>query len=1009
MRLISRFFYVFYLFNLFVCFSLFSQNSWGNKPVDIADYLYISESYQSSFRYYGISSFFPNLKSLNYSNKYNQISSSLRLNDPGSEKKLMDFVDKYPTKNIENYFYFDLANFFFYKGDYPYALKWFKKLKTSDIDFFRKDEYFFNKGYTLFATKQYKSSKQFFEKVKDVPKYQYDSNYYLGYISYQLDDYNSANQSFSNLNELESKYKIGYLQADMNFKLGRFDEAIKIGEANLKNVPKKELSDLSKIIGESYFNLKEYPKALIYLNEYKGKNGKWSHTDFYQLGYTYYKLNKYQEAINQFNKIISGKNELAQSAYYFLGDCYIKMNLKSSALNAFKIAMSLKYNPTIEEDANLNYVKLSYDIGNPYEDLSIILRKFIEDYPKNSSIDEVKKLLIHSYVLNNNHDAALKILDKENKNIYKEPLQKVNYMKAVDLYRLGSYNESINYFNKSLEFKFNPIISATCLYWKAQALFELNDYDSSIKFFNEFKSHPESKKIENIQFIDYNLAYCYLKKKDYDLAINFFNSFLKKTNSNKNFHYDAILRLADSYFALKAYWPAMDNYFKIFSNSHEDSDYALYQTAKSYGFIDRTEKKIKSLENLVNNFEESNLMDDSLFELALSYSKENNNKKALESYDQIIKYYDSSPYRSKALLNKALILYNDELLLESYEILKRLVRAYPNESLSRQALIKAKEIAIDLVKVQEFEKWVLDNKVNYVSKDELEQALFSSGEKLFDQNKDKAALKIFNSYLEKYPISSNSLNVNFLIAEIYFKDSKWEKCLKFYKNVIGFSANEFTEKSLIRISKALINLNRRYEAVSYLNELESIAQFDENKNYALLNLMKIYFDKNEFKLAKKYSKKVINNDFLVERVKWDALYILAKSFEGLSDFNNASDIFKKIEKSPNREYSLEAIFFDANQKHFNRQFEESNLVIQNISKNYSGYPIWSAKSLLLMSKNFYSLNDSFQAIFILETIISNFSQFPNIVSQAKEELEKIKSVEINYNSSIDNKKYEDEI
>ena len=173
--------------------------------------------------------------------------------------------------------------------------------------------------------------------------------------------------------------------------------------------------------------------------------------------------------------------------------------------------------------------------------------------------------------------------------------------------------------------------------------------------------------------------------------------------------------------------------------------------------------------------------------------------------------------------------------------------------------------------------------------------------------------------------------------------------------------------------------------------------------------MKIYFDKNEFKLAKKYSKKVINNDFLVERVKWDALYILAKSFEGLSDFNNASNIFKKIEKSPNRENSLEAIFFDANQKHLNKQFEESNLVIQNISKNYSGYPIWSAKSLLLMSKNFYSLNDSFQAIFILETIISNFSQFPNIVSQAKEELEKIKSVEINYNSSIDNKKYEDEI
>ena len=64
---------------------------------------------------------------------------------------------------------------------------------------------------------------------------------------------------------------------------------------------------------------------------------------------------------------------------------------------------------------------------------------------------------------------------------------------------------------------------------------------------------------------------------------------------------------------------------------HEDSDYDLYQTAKSYGFVDRSEKKIKSLENLINNFEGSNLMDDSLFELALTYSKETNNKNSQRS------------------------------------------------------------------------------------------------------------------------------------------------------------------------------------------------------------------------------------------------------------------------------------------------------------------------------------------------------------------------------------------
>ena len=73
-----------------------------------------------------------------------------------------------------------------------------------------------------------------------------------------------------------------------------------------------EKSELNKIIGESYFNLKQYDKALPYLTEYKGKKGQWNNTDFYQLGYTYYQQKDYENAISQFNKIIDGKDFVAQ-------------------------------------------------------------------------------------------------------------------------------------------------------------------------------------------------------------------------------------------------------------------------------------------------------------------------------------------------------------------------------------------------------------------------------------------------------------------------------------------------------------------------------------------------------------------------------------------------------------------------------------------------------------------------------------------------------------------------
>ena len=124
---------------------------------------------------------------------------------------------------------------------------------------------------------------------------------------------------------------MGYFQADMNFKLGNFLKAIDLGLAQLPKANEAEKSELSKIIGESYFNLKKYDLALPFLADYKGKNGKWNNTDLYQLGYVYYQQKDYENAIPQFNKIIEGKDVVAQNAYYHLAESYLKTDKKQQA------------------------------------------------------------------------------------------------------------------------------------------------------------------------------------------------------------------------------------------------------------------------------------------------------------------------------------------------------------------------------------------------------------------------------------------------------------------------------------------------------------------------------------------------------------------------------------------------------------------------------------------------------------------------------------------------------
>ena len=82
------------------------------------------------------------------------------------------------------------------------------------------------------------------------------------------------------------------------------------------------------------------------------------------------------------------------------------------------------------------------------------------------------------------------------------------------------------------------------------------------------------------------------------------------------------------------------------------------------------------------------------------------------------------------------------------------------------------------------------------------------------------------------------------------------------------------------------------------------------------------------------------------------------------------------------------------------KYKESNTKVQKLAKDYSGYKYFGAKGLIVMAKNFYALDDAYQATYILESVVSNFKEFDDVVSEAQQELNKIKSKEAKTNSSV---------
>ena len=410
-------------------------------------------------------------------------STAIRLRQSGADRLMTQYLKDYPTSSYAAQANLEVGDYYFDKGDTKTAILWYDKVEIPTLSNKQKEKFDFQYGYALFAHGDKETAQQYLSQVKNSKEYGKKAAYYLGYIAYDADDYQKANDFFQQVGEEKELNKnLSYYQADMNFKQGNFQKALEEGLLQLEKTNNPQYrSQINKIIGESYFNLKEYTKAIPYLEAYKGKNGAYTNTDLYYLGFAYYKQGEYQKAIGQFNRIINGKNEVAQNAYYHLAQCYLKTDQKQQALNAFRNAYQMNFVPAIKQDAHLNYARLSYDIGNAYESTPKVIQSYIDTYP-NSHTDELKGLLVDSYITSGGYREALDLLEKS---ATADPKihQRVAFLYAMQLYGDGNFKEALPYFGQAKKSKADAALQARATYWSGETAYQLHHYPEAQKDF----------------------------------------------------------------------------------------------------------------------------------------------------------------------------------------------------------------------------------------------------------------------------------------------------------------------------------------------------------------------------------------------------------------------------------------------------------------------------------------------------------------------------------------------
>ena len=935
--------------------------------------------------------------------EYYAASSAIRLGQRNADNLMEAFVDDNPTSTLRNKALFETANHYYGTGKYTKAAKWYDRVNATNMPINQEEDFNFKYAYSLFHTKDYAKSKTLFLNLLNSPEYGNQAKYYYGYIAYNQDDYITASKYLGEVVE-EASYKkdVSYYMADMNFKLGKFQEAIDHGLPLLKTARRTEHSEISKIVGESYFNLNQYEAAIPHLKNYKGNRGRWNNTDYYLLGYAYYKQNDYENAISTFNKIIDGDNAVSQNAYYHLAECYLKMEDKQAALNAFRNAAHMSYKPDIQEDAWLNYAKLSYEIGNPYKSVPEVLQEYVALYPNSSHTKEINELIISAYITSKDYKGALGYL--ENKTSAKERtlFQKVAFFRGAELFTEGNYDLAVESFDRSLEIPLDALIRARTFFWKGESQFRMNNFTPALSDFKKFQSSQEAPNTEEYKAINYHIGYAYFKQKEYEMAATAFKRFLQTNPDDEARVNDTHLRIGDGYFISRNYANAISYYRRAVDMGGPASDYAQFQIAISHGLTGNESQKIQTLNSFLNGYSRSTYRDDAFYVLGNSYMKRGENDLAISNYDAIIDNHRRSPLVSKSLLKKGLIYYNTDRNDQAITTYKTVVTRFPNSAEAKQAVKDIRQIYVDLNRVDEYANWVKDVDFVNVTDADLDNDMYEAAERQYLMNNHEKSISGFKKYVQSFPRGLHAVQANFYLAQSLYAQNRFDESVRHYRFVIDEPQTEFSEEALSRLALVYLKSDQWNSAIPVLERLESEANSQHNITFAQSNLMKGYYEQANYSKAVSYAELVLQKSNVENRAKSDAQIIIARSAIQTGNLTKARSAYKEVERVASGELMAEALYYDAYFENQDGSYRVSNEIVQRIAADFAPYKYWAAKGLLIMADNHNELKDAFQATYILESVIKNFQQFSDVVQEAETALRTIKAEQAKTNESIKN-------
>jgi TolA-binding protein len=925
---------------------------------------------------------------------------ALELFNPDAEFLLTSFITTNPENNKVNEATFNLGKHHYNNKRYKQAAGCFEKVEASQLTEDQNSEYHFEAGYSYFMIKENEKARLHFRDIMDKDtRYTPAAIYYYSHIAYEQKNYETALEGFLRLRDDETFSPIvPYYITQIYFMQKKYSKVIEYATPLLDSVIEKRVGEMARMVGESHYRLEKYNDALPYLEKYASKTNSLSNEDKYELAYAYYKAGDMKNAIRYFEPVSYGNSELAQNALYHLANCYLKVKDKQKARLAFSSAANMDFNAEIKENALFNYAIATYEQSlSPFNEAVKAFNEYLRLYPYSKRADEANNYLALAFLTTRNYKAALEALDKIKKpdNSIRKAYQRVAFYRGLELYNNLKFDDAIVMLDKSLEnAQFDMILATRAYYWKAESYYRLKSYNEAISLYNTFLGSTGAAGLDEFELAHYNIGYCYFDIKNYDEAMSWFKKYtgLMKDARNKLVA-DAYNRIGDCYFMKSSYWVAIENYEKAVSLNATDADYAMFQKGFALGLVNRPEKKIATLSELLKIYPKSRYCDDAIFELGRAYVSMNSNTKAIEAFNRMLKEYPESNYAPKSLLQLGLIHYNMDKNQDAIMYYKQVAEKYQGTSDARNAMSGLKTVYIDMNDV--------DSYFNYLEKaggssdirvSEQDSLSYTAAENVYMSGDCDKSVQQLQRYIERFPKGNFLINANFYIADCNLRNNRPDEALQRFEYVLSASRSMFTGQSLAAAAKLYYAKKDYPKALETFKRLESEGEIKTNLQDAKIGQMRCYYNLKDYNNAITAAKEVIGSEAVQDEIKRESHYILAKSYLEMQNIAPAIGELSIVAKDVKSAEGAECKYLLAKTQYEQNKKEVAEKEIFDFIKKSTPYQYWLGKSFILLSDIYVDKNDEFQAVQTLQSII-DYYEIPNdgIVDEAKKKKEVITS------------------